>query len=78
MSYIHFTEDELLALAAANAPNPTRELIDQFHKFDVEKNPYRDKDKPSVRTEIEIISDYKLDFAETLFKRMAARKRKAA
>lgn len=64
---------ELHALAAANAPNPSREIIEMYHKYDIEKNPLNERGLPKWRTELEIIADYKLDFADTLFKRFDQR-----
>jgi hypothetical protein len=64
---------DLLALAAANAPNPSRDIIELFHKHDVDHNPYNEPSKKKWRTEIEIIADYKLDCAEVLFSRLNMR-----
>ena len=66
---------ELVALAAANAPNPSRDLIELFHKYDMDKNPHNEATdgKARWRTEIELIADYKLDFAQVLFKRLEGR-----
>lgn len=73
MELKNFTHEEMIALAAANAPNPSKEIIEIFHKYDMDRNPHNESGKPKWRTEIEIVSDYKLDFAETLFKRLESR-----
>jgi hypothetical protein len=69
----HYTQQELFALAAANAPNPSRDIMELFHKYDMDRNPTNEAGKPRWRTEIQIVADYKLDFAEVLFKRLAER-----
>lgn len=67
-----FTFDELFALMAANAPNPTKDHIQMQQRFDMSRNPHNDgPPKPPLRSEAEIVADYKLEMAETLMKRLA-------
>lgn len=66
-----FTYDELFALMAANAPNPTKDHIQMMQKFDMSRNPHNDgPPKPPLRSEYEIVADYKLEMAEALMKRL--------
>lgn len=73
MVFNHYTRDELIALAAANAPNPSRAIIEMYHDYDISRNPDSDPNKPKWRTEIEIVADYKIDFAQTMMQRLKER-----
>lgn len=61
MMFKNFTREELIALAAANAPNPSKEHMDLQRTMDRNRNPFNyPPPKPQQRTDEQIVADYKL------------------
>jgi len=53
-------------LFAAMAPNPSDAHIELQYKLDKMKNPHNESHKPKLRDSIEIIADYKIEFAKLM------------
>lgn len=67
----NFTKSEVLALMAANAPNPPQDYINTQSRLDRNRNPHNDPPpKPPLREEAEIIADYKIGCALVLMNRL--------
>jgi hypothetical protein len=62
---------EIFNSLVANAGNPTSDLIQFEQRMDRNKNPHNDGvPKPPLRSEEEIIADYKIGVALTTMERM--------
>ena len=76
LSFKHFTQEEMLALMAANSPNPDEEYIALMMELDTSANPHNDPyPKPPRRSRAEIVADYKIEHAFALMNRLMSRVR---
>lgn len=76
MNFQHFSKEEMLALMAANSPNPDDDYIKLMQGLDRNKNPHNDPHpKPQQRSKAEIVADYKIEHAFALMGRLEARVR---
>lgn len=57
-------------LCASLAPVPSLEYIQQQARIDRNRNPHNDSYHPPLRSDQEIIADYKIEFVKTLRARL--------
>jgi hypothetical protein len=61
MNFMNLTHEEIVAIAAANSPNPTKDHMDLQRRLDRNRNPHNDgPPKPPIRNDEEIVADFKL------------------
>lgn len=63
-------------LFCAMAPNPDEATVSMQAQFDKRRNPYNEGHKPKLRDTMEIIVDYKIEFAKMMLMKVSQFKSK--
>lgn len=63
-------EDSDLLILAAHASAPSESEIERQIAYDRGRNPYNDDHKPKHRSRLEIVADYKVEYAKTVLKKL--------
>lgn len=66
-------EASIFEILFVNAPEPSKEAIRLSMQMDQQKNPHNDSYKPALRSEQQIIADYKFDYAQAMVRRFNER-----
>lgn len=61
---------EALVRLAAGVENPMAEYVVSQMKYDKMRNPYNDHHKPPLRSENEILADFKVEMAKLILDRI--------
>ena len=59
----------LLDIFAVFSPEPTEDYIERQKEYDKSRNPHNDSYKPLQRTTLEIIADFKWEYANIMIMR---------
>lgn len=61
---------DALVYLVQSAPEPTQEQVGQQMHRDKQRNPHNDSHKPKLRDSLEIVVDYKLEFANMMLNKI--------
>lgn len=71
MNLKYLTRDDVIALLVANGQPPSESMLRMYQQRDRMNNQYNETHKPPIRSEEEIIADYKIENALMTFDRLA-------